>query len=714
MNVYNRRLFFNRGGQVSARGTGITSGLIDTPKRGYVDGPGSYAGEITGTGSLLDLDNVRTPEEIDAIQTGNENTLAEKYKTSFETLRGLGIVPERKPFSRLAAASPALLELGGKLLSAKSLQGGVSGGLDILGQAASASAPGFAQAIQAKREYDAADPEAGLKNMALQMALKETPKNQVQSSTDVYGTFGTGKDAVTGYGFATTYKDGKREYEIGGKKYNSFTGLAEPEADKEETFFKGETVKIRKKDDPTGEIFDASFMTGNKGSLKFSAIGADKDFDANEYEIVDDLDYEGNVKVKIGNNIMDATQVWDGQKLITRIGTDILTPGEFTIVEQDDAKIYEDENYKLTINGQEYETLGVQEGKELFITDPRPNSPTKGQRINIKELGEDLEGLTKIKSQNFLSFEDQLTLQNNANEEKEKLTIASDAFKTLTNKGDSNAQKVAMYNRAEPFISKATTASFADQRAGFVKFLETLKIDELAPGAYNAIKTGLNAGSTVASEQLNAAAQKAFIANAQEYDDRLNNTEVGKLAAADFSLGMSAEGQQLMIDINREQAQIFVEGADLARLLASGPNGIERALEKYPALTEDMLKPFLQEDGRMKLFDVTNIANEYVGNRLINFGDSEEMKTRIDSALSIKPVGDGAFFDTLGERKTKSGHLFSPGDAYTNNQMKFAGYPSNGEFEYDGDTEVGLNNSKPVYIYEYEKGGEQFRVILQF
>jgi len=411
---------------------------------------------------------------------------------------------------------------------------------------------------------------------------------------------------------------------------------------------------------------------------------------------------------------MDATQVWDGQKLITRIGTEILQPGEFTIVQQDEAKIYEDENYKVTINGQEYETLGVQEGKELFITDPRPNSPTKGQRINIKDLGEDLEGLTKIKSQNFLSFEDQLALQNNANEEKEKLLIASDAYKTLTDKGDSNAQKVAMYNRAEPFIKEATTGSFADQRAGLVKFLETFKIDELAPGAYNAIKTALDAGKTVASEQLIAAAQKAFIANAQEYDDRLNNTEVGKLAAADFSLGMSAEGQQLMIDINREQAQIFVEGADLARLLASGPNGVERALEKYPALTEDMLKPFLQEDGRMKLFDVTNIANEYVGNRLINFGDSEEMKARIDSALSIKPVGDGAFFDNLGQRKTKSGHLFSPGDAYNNNQMKFAGYPSNGEFEYDGDTEVGLNNSKPVYIYEYEKGGRQFRVILQF
>jgi len=684
MAVLGRKLF-NRGGYAH-RGTGITTGL-DTPKRGYVDGPGSYAG----------VDDTK-----------------QKFEDYMELFDEMGLSKEKKPFNKLAAASPALLALGEKLLSGKSYQGGWSGGLDILGQAAGAAAPGVAQAIQARREYEALDPNANLKNMALQMALKESPKNQVQSSTDVYGTFGTGDDAVTGYGFATTYKDGTREYEIGGKKYNSFTGLAEPEADKPETFFKGETVKIRRKGDPSGEIFDASFMTGNKGSLKFSAIGADKDFSANEFEIVDDLDYQGNVKVKIGNNIMDATQVWDGQKLITRIGTEILQPGEFTIVEQDEAQIYEDENYKVTINGQEYETLGVQEGKELFITDPRPNSPTKGQRINIKDLGQDLEGLTKIKSQNFLPFEAQLELQNNATEEREKLTIASDAFTTLTNKGDSNAQKVAMYDRAKPFINQATTGSFADQRAGLVKFLETFKIDELAPGAYNAIKTALDAGKTVASEQLIAAAQKAFIANAQEYDDRLNNTEVGKLAAADFSLGMSSEGQQLMIDINREQALIFVEGADLARLLASGPNGIERALEKYPALTEDMIKPFLQEDGRMKLFDVTNIANEYVGNRLINFGNSEEMKTRIDSALSIKPVGDGAFFDNLGPRKTKTGHLFSPSDAYNNNQMKFAGYPSNGEFEYDGDTEVGLNNSKPVYIYEYEKGGEQFRVILQF
>ena len=56
MSVLQRRLF-NRGGSV-ARGTGITSGLA-TPKRGYVDGPGSYSGEFpTGTARLLDF-NIR-------------------------------------------------------------------------------------------------------------------------------------------------------------------------------------------------------------------------------------------------------------------------------------------------------------------------------------------------------------------------------------------------------------------------------------------------------------------------------------------------------------------------------------------------------------------------------------------------------------------------------------------------------------------------------
>lgn len=679
MSVLGRKLF-NRGGQVSSRGVGITSGLVPVQK----------------------------------FQEGGEATaIGEAYKKNLEMLQSLGITPEREEFSRLKASSPALMTLGAKLLSGRSYDGGVGGALDILGQATEAAAPQFGEAIRAKQVYDATDPEAGLKQMALQMALKEKPGNKIKSSEQVYGTFGAGDNQQKGYGFADVYEDGTRTFTIGGQTYNSFVGETEPEENKPETFFKGEIVRIRRKGDTTGETFDASFMTGNKGSLKFRAIGADRDFSADKYEIVGDLDYEGNVKVKVGDAVRDATQVWDGEKLVTRVGTEVLQPGTFTVVEQDGEKAKEDENYKMTIGGKEYTTLGTQVGKDLFIIDPREDSPTRGQQISIADI-ENIEGIAKVKTKNFLTFEEQLKLQNNAREEEEKLAIAKDSFEVLTNKGDSNAQKVAMYDRAESVLGNATTASFADQRSGFIRFLETLNVDEVAPGPYNAIKDALNAGSTVATEVLNAAAQKAFIANAQEYDDRLNQTEVGKLAAADFSLGMSAEGQQLLIDINRGQSEIFVEGADLARLLAGGPAGIQAAIEKYPALTEDMIKPFLREDGSMKLFDVTNIANQYIGNRLTNFGDSEEIKARINSALNIKPVGDKAYFMGLENRKTLSGHIFNPGDAFEAKQIKFAGYPSDGEFEYDGNTEVGLNNSKPVYIYEYQKGGKQFRVILQF
>ena len=697
MSVLNRKLF-NRGGRVSSRGVGITSGLA-SPVRGYKIG-----------GNVVDENLVTSAPSSTAGTTSTD--LGDRFATNLETLRGLNIVPERKPFSKLAAASPALLTLGANLLSGGSYRGGLPGALDILGQATAAAAPQFAQAIEAKRQFDATDPEAGLKQMALEMALKEKPTNKIKSSEQVYGTFGTGDNKQTGYGFADVYEDGTRTFTIGGQTYNSFVGETEPEENKPETFFKGETVKIRRKGDTTGETFDASFMTGNKGSLKFKAIGADREFDASEFEIVGDLDYQGNVKVKVGDVIKDATQIWDGEKLVTRVGTDVLQPGAFTIVDQDQ-KPKEDENYSVTIGGKEYTTLGTQVGKDLFIMDPREDSPTRGQQISIADI-ENVEGITKVKTKNFLTFEETLALQNAENEGEEKLAIAKDAYEVLTNKADSHVAKIAMYESAGSVIDQATTSSYANQRAGIVKFLETFNVDELNPGAYNAIKDALNANSTVATEFLNAAAQKAFINNAQEYDDRLNQTEVNKLASADFSVGLSAEGSKLLIDINKAQSQIYVEGGDLARLLAAGPSGIDRALEKYPALTRDMITPFLQEDGSMKLFDVTNIANEYITNRLVNFGNSEEIKTRIESALNIKPVGDAAFFTNLENRKTKSGHVFSPGDAFKANQIQFAGYPKDGQFEYDGRTETGLNNSKPVYIYEYEKSGKQFRVIMQF
>jgi len=154
MSVLKRRLF-NRGGQVvSSRGVGITSGLT-TPKRGYVNGPGSYAGE--------GIENMPTTQQ-DFFQK-NREMLQSFY-------------PERKTESRLSAASPALLALSSALLSGKSYQGGVGGALDILGQGLEKSTPFFNEVVNNRRKEDNAVREESI-NMDLQ-ALNMAREDQAE------------------------------------------------------------------------------------------------------------------------------------------------------------------------------------------------------------------------------------------------------------------------------------------------------------------------------------------------------------------------------------------------------------------------------------------------------------------------------------------------------------------------------------------------------
>ena len=67
------------------------------------------------------------------------------------------ILPAPTEVSRLSAASPALLALGSALLSGRSLQGGIGGALDILGQGLGASAPLFSEALATRRAAEQAN-----------------------------------------------------------------------------------------------------------------------------------------------------------------------------------------------------------------------------------------------------------------------------------------------------------------------------------------------------------------------------------------------------------------------------------------------------------------------------------------------------------------------------------------------------------------------------
>jgi hypothetical protein len=142
MSVLNRRLF-NRGGRVmSSRGVGITSGLVNQPVQKFDKG-------------------------------GEASNRVDRYNTYLDELRSMDVVQERQPFNKFQNIAPAALDFFGGLMSGKSMQGGLGGGLEIAGESLKSSSPLFAQALKNKQEYDATDPEAAIKNLALTKAFEK-------------------------------------------------------------------------------------------------------------------------------------------------------------------------------------------------------------------------------------------------------------------------------------------------------------------------------------------------------------------------------------------------------------------------------------------------------------------------------------------------------------------------------------------------------------
>jgi len=169
-----RRKLFNRGGPVSSRGVGITSGFT-TPVRGYKFG-----------GSALNQEKLTADAKIP------ETGLSEKIQTNMDMLRSTGLFPERKPFDTKEALAPYLLDVSARLLANKSKQGGIGGALDIAGQSLAGSTPLLSQALQEKRAYESTDPDAQMKQLALQLALKDDPEA-----------------SITGEKITTVVRDGK-------------------------------------------------------------------------------------------------------------------------------------------------------------------------------------------------------------------------------------------------------------------------------------------------------------------------------------------------------------------------------------------------------------------------------------------------------------------------------------------------------------------------
>jgi len=220
-----RRKLFNRGGPVSSRGVGITSGLV--PRYGH-GGPVSEHTSVT-----------------------------DKFTDNMEMLRSLNLF-KPQTFDAKENISPYILDLSARLLGGTSKRGGIGGALEIGGKAMAGSTPLLSEALKNKREFEATDQEAPLKQMALQMALEKDdprfeykvignrlakidtkgelppefvemppePRELKSEPKTIYGKFGDKE----GYGQMFTYTDGTTEYHSEGNTFrqDQFTPLAEP------------------------------------------------------------------------------------------------------------------------------------------------------------------------------------------------------------------------------------------------------------------------------------------------------------------------------------------------------------------------------------------------------------------------------------------------------------------------------------------------------
>ena len=153
MSIYKRKMF--------------SKGGLATPKRGYVDGPGSYQGIgeenlPSGTGGLLNDDTITNTGYNPNLDPARPEVFMGTTIPSLDVLmqRNLPVAQSifgepAKPTPPLERAAPALLSLSSALLAGKSYRGGLGGALEILGGALQEATPAISDAAALKRAEEA-------------------------------------------------------------------------------------------------------------------------------------------------------------------------------------------------------------------------------------------------------------------------------------------------------------------------------------------------------------------------------------------------------------------------------------------------------------------------------------------------------------------------------------------------------------------------------
>jgi hypothetical protein len=662
MSVLNRKLF-NKGGKVSSRGVGITSGLVDQP-----------------------------------VQKFSNGGLAEKYKENLEMLKGLDLFPETKPVSKLQAFSPALIKLGAGLMSNRSLQGGFGGGLDIVGQSVEGASPEIQQATQTILEDKAKDPDAALRETALSLALKDDDKTEFSDPTEVTIKYeGSDKNVPA----LRTFNKNENSFvyqTIAGDPIDAKTTPFKVIRDEESVNWSNPTdVKVQLDNgittdavrtfNPADNVFSwtipgrAEKLT--PGSFKQIDDGSDGSWTgATEVELLKKGDESGKT--------VDAIRVLDNNefKFINPATNSPYNMDMYNVLTDDltKNKVQETLDGEITFNGEKKNVDFVETDQGLKILDFRstinnqPN-PDFGKMVDINEI----DGLTSFNvkpKKEILSVEEELAKLEGEKDIEAQNKIASTIAETITSAGLKANSVIQNTQDSLALLETSADGSFIEGRTGFVRLLKTFNVDKALPDLYKTVEDfALQGGNLPSTETSIALAKQLTLGRATEWNQQLNNTEVGLLIDAGPQVGLTKEGQRLLLETNLFNAQVNKDAYNL-----------------YNDLVLNQSKTNVE---------AVKLVNDFRNKKYQEYAD--QTKDRIQEVLNYKSVRDKSFFAQQKDIRIV-GEDVNLEQSYEDGKLSFAGYPdADGIFRItkkNGDVieKRVLRKDLPVYFYYHTNG----------
>ena len=483
MSVLNRRLF-NRGGRVSSsRGVGITSGLVP-----------SYA-----HGGLHE-------------EAGGD-VIKDRFKSNMEMFRELDLIPERKPFNKFQNIAPAALDFFGGLMSGKSMQGGLGGGLEIAGESLKSASPLFAEALKNKQEYDATDPESALKNLALGEALKPDPTPNITGTQVIDFVDPVDKKTKQKLVF---FKDGVLEEEVLGLLVgDEATAVKSIPRDVYDTLNKEQRLKILGLDgengitnvgSPVDILNEAGEMQSvvtyvQNNELKTKVLGAAPD-DAKTDSQVERM--IKNTDLYVGKNISE-------NEILRSNYPEIFPEGTYTIDTSHIEKLKNALNFKYL--------------KQEIEGDPTPSA----------------EELQKLKDIEFL-----------------RTTVTTPAIDSIRTDHEKASSRAVSLTGAKSAIKSFTPGSFADTRLEVGKLLSLVLDPKTLSQTQINLLENLKIGNTGSGDVLSKLGSQLTLSQAAggAIPGNLNLSEFNEIKNTGLPLWTSQEGAELMIEIYLRQDEI--------------------------------------------------------------------------------------------------------------------------------------------------------------